>query len=131
MLQDQKRLQEQLTNEKETLFGSRPSPIKTGVNIPKKANGGATPARVNGNGTPLNRRLSLGNAPVQPPATPEPARANGVNSSRLGSAAVSKTSKQEKCRPAAPVLNPLEINKEDNAFLQAGNGLDPTSPKST
>ncbi|KAI5057547.1 hypothetical protein GOP47_0027562 [Adiantum capillus-veneris] len=55
---DQKRLHEQLVNEQETLFGTKPSPngrtpLKKGV---------ANNSRLNGGSTPASRRISLGGA---------------------------------------------------------------------
>ncbi|KAJ7567072.1 hypothetical protein O6H91_02G131400 [Diphasiastrum complanatum] len=108
-LRDQKRLQEQLINEKETLFGSRPSPFKA-LNG-KKTQGGL---RVNGNpaGTPGNRRLSIGGAMLHPgtPDTLMP-RVNGVTPSRLGMSG-GKESKKDKSRPTAPA-NFVALPKEE------------------
>ncbi|CAK9250573.1 unnamed protein product [Sphagnum jensenii] len=42
-LRDQKKIQEQLITEQETLFGSKPSPIKTTLSS-KKAYGGSCPS---------------------------------------------------------------------------------------
>lgn len=90
-LRDQKRLQEQLATEQETLFGSRPSPhkalsAKKGLSI-----------RPNGN-TP-SRRLSLGGALLQTEAP----RKNGVTPVRTG---------KDKVRPSAPV-NYVAFPKDD------------------
>ncbi|MCO5614528.1 hypothetical protein L7F22_068811 [Adiantum nelumboides] len=90
-MRDQKRLQEQLTTEQETLFGSRPSPhkalsAKKGLSI-----------RSNGN-TP-SRRLSLGGALLQSEAP----RKNGVTPIRTG---------KDKMRPSAPV-NYVAFPKDD------------------
>ncbi|KAH9322179.1 hypothetical protein KI387_016818, partial [Taxus chinensis] len=86
-LRDQKRFHEQVTSEQESLFGSRPSPSRQ--HSSKK---GAGP-RTNGssaNGTPLNRRLSLG---VQQAGT------NGVTPVRQSA---SKEGKREHSRPGVP-----------------------------
>ncbi|BBN18307.1 Ase1/PRC1/MAP65 family protein [Marchantia polymorpha subsp. ruderalis] len=123
---DQKRLQEQLMNEQEVLFGSRPSPNKGGMSA-KKAGGGL---RANGNGgtTQANRRLSLGGAMLQP-SNPEllMPRVNGVTPSRLSSINGAKSGKLTQ-RPTAP-LNYVAINKEDTASLASAGGSDPTSPQ--
>ncbi|KAG6552232.1 hypothetical protein Mapa_006081 [Marchantia paleacea] len=116
---DQKRLQEQLMNEQEVLFGSRPSPNKGGMSA-KKAGGGL---RANGNGgtTQANRRLSLGGAMLQP-SNPEllMPRVNGVTPSRLSSINGAKSGKLTQ-RPTAP-LNYVAINKEDTASLASAGG---------
>jgi hypothetical protein len=117
-LRDQKKIQEQLITEQETLFGSKPSPIKANLSS-KKANGGSRPS-VGGTGSQPNRRLSLGNALMQP-ATPELLRTNGVTTpSRLG-ASVGKDTKRERARPVAP-LNYVALNKDDNAGLNSAGG---------
>ncbi|CAM6070002.1 unnamed protein product [Sphagnum tenellum] len=118
-LRDQKKIQEQLITEQETLFGSKPSPIKANLSS-KKGNGGSRPS-VGGTGSQPNRRLSLGNALMQP-ATPELLRTNGVTTtpSRLG-ASVGKDTKRERARPVAP-LNYVALNKDDNAGLNSAGG---------
>jgi len=93
-------IQEQLITEQETLFGSKPSPIKTALSS-KKAYGGSCPS-LGGttSASQPNRRLSLGIASMQP-ATPEFSRPNGVmTNSRLG-ASMGKDMKRERSRPAA------------------------------
>ncbi|KAJ7558635.1 hypothetical protein O6H91_04G049300 [Diphasiastrum complanatum] len=114
-LRDQKRLQEQLINEKETLFGSRPSPYK--VKIGKKSQAGL---RVNGSqgGTPGNRRLSVVGA--HHPGTPDTLmpRVNGVTPARLATS-VGKELKKDKSRPAAPV-NFVAMPKEDFGSIFSG-----------
>ncbi|CAM6043679.1 unnamed protein product [Sphagnum compactum] len=114
-LRDQKKIQEQLITEQETLFGSKPSPGKTTLSS-KKANGGSRPS-VGGAGSQPNRRLSMGNALMQP-VTPELSRTNGVATySRLGAAStVGRDTKRERPRPAAP-LNYVALNKDDTTGL--------------
>jgi hypothetical protein len=118
LLQDQKKIQEQLITEQETLFGSKP--IKANLSS-KKGNGGSRPS-VGGTGSQPNRRLSLGNALMQP-ATPELLRTNGVTTtpSRLG-ASVGKDTKRERARPVAP-LNYVALNKDDNAGLNSAGDI--------
>ncbi|KAJ7552872.1 hypothetical protein O6H91_06G073700 [Diphasiastrum complanatum] len=120
---DQKRLQEQLMTEQETLFGSRPSPNKI-INGKRNQNG----LRTNGNHTPTNRRLSLGAAMLQSATsdllTP---RINGVTPSRLA-AQLGKDSKKERSRPSAPA-NYVALPKEDAVSLSSACGSDPTSPQ--
>ncbi|KAH7431647.1 hypothetical protein KP509_08G058500 [Ceratopteris richardii] len=94
-LRDQKRLQDQLATEQETLFGSRPSPHKA-----LSAKKGLS-TRPNGN-TP-NRRLSLGGAFLQT----EVSRKNGGISVRAG---------KDKSRPSAPV-NYVAFAKDDAVSL--------------
>lgn len=124
LVQDHKRLQEQLMNEQETLFGSRPSPNKTGMSA-KKVSGGLR-ANVNGTGTPANRRLSLG-GPMHQPSNPDLLlpRVNGVTPSRLS---VPNGKANGKQRPSAP-SNYVAIPKEDTASLASAGGSDPTSPQ--
>lgn len=122
LVQDQKKIQEQLITEQETLFGSKPSPGKTTLSS-KKANGGSRPS-VGGAGSQPNRRLSMGNALMQP-VTPELSRTNGVATySRLGGAStVGRDTKRERPRPAAP-LNYVALNKDDTTGLpSAGDQL--------
>eukprot|EP00250_Pteridium_aquilinum_P008352 c17878_g1_i1 orf=469-2196(+) len=94
-LRDQKRLQEQLATEQETLFGSRPSPHKA-----LSAKKGLS-LRSNGNAT--SRRLSLGGALLQTEAP----RKNGVTPVRTG---------KDKVRPSAPV-NYVAFPKDDALSL--------------
>ncbi|CAK9878470.1 unnamed protein product [Sphagnum jensenii] len=75
-LRDQKKIQEQLITEQETLFGSKPSPIKTTLSS-KKAYGGSCPSLGGTTASQPNRQLSLGTALMQP-VTPEFSRPNGV-----------------------------------------------------
>ncbi|KAG9445290.1 hypothetical protein H6P81_016630 [Aristolochia fimbriata] len=102
-MRDQKRFHEQINTEQESLFGSRPSPVRPLG--PKKvvgprANGSAT------NGTP-NRRLSLQSG------------GSGVRS-------MTKDGKSSN-RPAAPV-NYVAIAKEDAASHVSGSEPAPSSP---
>eukprot|EP01018_Ginkgo_biloba_P014068 Gb_13525 [translate_table: standard] len=98
-IRDQKRFHEQLTTEQETLFGSRPSPNRPLAS--KKIVGPRTNGS-SGNGTPLNRRLSLG---VQQ------AGANGVTPVRQAMSA-SKDGKREQSRPVVPA-NYVALPKEE------------------
>lgn len=121
ILQDQKKLQEQLLNEKESLFGSKPSPSKNALN-PRRAGIGSRASSIGGGQqTVPNRRLSLGNAIMQP-GTPEFTR-NG-NLTRLGSSAA-KDQKPGRPRPTAP-SNYVSINKDD---ASSAGGSAPTSPR--
>ncbi|CAM6085418.1 unnamed protein product [Calypogeia fissa] len=115
---DHKRLQEQLMNEQETLFGSRPSPNKTGMSA-KKTGG----LRANGNGGTANRRLSLGGANLQP-SNPDllVPRVNGVTPSRLSTA--NGKANGGKQRPSAPT-NYVAIPKEDTASLASAGAPNP------
>lgn len=88
---DQKRLQEQLATEQETLFGSRPSPHKA-----LSAKKGLS---LRSNGIAPNRRLSMGGALLQTEAT----RKNGVTPVRAG---------KDKVRPSGPV-NYVAFPKDD------------------
>ncbi|KAL3676137.1 hypothetical protein R1sor_026085 [Riccia sorocarpa] len=123
---DQKRLQEQLMNEQEVLFGSRPSPNK-GPMTAKKPGGGL---RANGgNGTTTaSRRLSLGGSMLQSNNAGESLmpRVNGVTPSRLGSGNSGKGGGKLTQRPVAP-LNYVAINKEDAASLASAGGSDNSS----
>ncbi len=108
-------IHEQLITEQETLFGSKPSPIKTTLSS-KKAYGGSCPS-LGGttSASQPNRRLSLGIALMQP-ATPEFSRPKGVmTNSRLG-ASMGKDMKRERSRPAA-ALNYVALNKDELAGL--------------
>ncbi|KAJ7561678.1 hypothetical protein O6H91_03G037300 [Diphasiastrum complanatum] len=111
-LRDKKRLQGQLMNEQETLFGSRPSPNKSTTRKGQNglhANGAVSPF------TPANnRRLSLGGAMLQTP-TPE-----SLTRSRLGTSA-SKESRKEQLRPAGVAVRNF-ISKDDTAGALASGG---------
>eukprot|EP01018_Ginkgo_biloba_P006073 Gb_25382 [translate_table: standard] len=103
-LRDQKRLQEQLATEQETLFGSRPSPGRPLAS--KKTLG----QRGNGNnvtGTPSNRRLSV--TPVR----------QGVSASKDG--------KREHSKPLLPV-NYVALSKDDSASQVSENDSTASSP---
>jgi hypothetical protein len=118
-LRDQKKIQEQLITEQETLFGSKPSPIKTTLSS-KKAYGGSRPSLGGTTASQPNRRLSLGTALMQP-VTPEFSRANGgMTHSRLG-ASMGKDTKRERSRPAA-ALNYVALNKDEMAGLASTGG---------
>ncbi|KAH9561477.1 hypothetical protein CY35_05G023900 [Sphagnum magellanicum] len=116
-LRDQKKLQEQMMNEKETLFGSKPSPIKAALSS-KKANG-VSRTSVGGTGSQVSRRLSLGSAIMQP-GTESP-QANAKNGSRL----TGKHMKQEHTRPKAS----LNLNKDELPGVAPIGGSAPTSPR--
>jgi protein regulator of cytokinesis 1 len=108
-MQDQKKLQEQLLNEKETLFGSKPSPSKNIVN-PRRAGIGSRASSIGGSQHSVpNRRLSLGNA-IMHPGTPEFTR-NGIPT-RMGSS--TKDMKPVRARAAAP-SNFVSNNKDDSS----------------
>ncbi|CAM6059572.1 unnamed protein product [Sphagnum tenellum] len=114
-----KKIQEQLITEQETLFGSKPSPIKTTLNS-KKAYGGSCPSLGGTTASQPNWRLSLGIALMQP-MTPEFSRPNGVmTNSRLG-ASMGKDGKRKRSRPAA-ALNYVALNKDDMAGLAFTGG---------
>ncbi|KAH9574264.1 hypothetical protein CY35_01G047700 [Sphagnum magellanicum] len=118
-LRDQKKIQEQLITEQETLFGSKPSPIKTTLSS-KKAYGGSRPSLGGTTASQPNRRLSLGTALMQP-VTPEFSRPNGVTThSHLG-ASMGKDTKRERSRPAA-ALNYVALNKDEMAGLTSTGG---------
>ena len=120
-LQDQKKLQEQLLNEKETLFGSKPSPSKNVINS-RRAGIGSRASSIGGSQQPAsNRRLSLGNA-IMHSGTPEFTR-NGIPI-RMGSS--TKDIKPGRARPAAP-SNYVSISKDDS---NSAGGSVPTSPRS-
>lgn len=97
-LRDQKKYQEQISTDPETVFGSRPSPARPGSANKKgpRANGGS-------NGTP-NRRLSLNN------------HQNGTRSSKEG-----------KIRPAAPV-NYVAVSKDDDSSHISASDTIPATP---
>jgi protein regulator of cytokinesis 1 len=120
-LRDQKKIQEQMMNEKETLFGSKPSPIKPALTS-KKANG-VSRTSVGANGSQPNRRLSLGSAIMQP-GTPEAPRTNGTNGSRANG----KDMKRDRTQPAA-ALNYMNPNKDEVVGLASAGGSAPTSPR--
>lgn len=120
-LRDQKKLQEQLLNEKESLFGSKPSPSKIAIN-PRRAGIGSRASSIGTRQESVpNRRLSLGSAIMQP-ATPEFTR-NG-SFTRTGSS-VGKDMKPGRPRPAAP-SNHIVNSKDDPS--SAGSSV-PTSPR--
>ncbi|KAG0560898.1 hypothetical protein KC19_9G023200 [Ceratodon purpureus] len=124
-LRDHKKVQEQLQTEKETLFGSKPSPAKGVLSI-KKGERGPRMSNIGPNGHnnhPANRRLSLGSALMQPPATPELSR-NGSTNSRAH-ASNGKDLKRERGRPTAP-SNYVAIDKENSS---SGGGSAPVSPR--
>ncbi|KAH8958725.1 hypothetical protein BDL97_06G041200 [Sphagnum fallax] len=126
-LRDQKKIQEQLITEQETLFGSKPSPIKTTLSS-KKAYGGSCPSLGGTTASQPNQRLSLGIALMQL-VTLEFSRPNGVmTNSRLG-ASMGKDTKRERSRPAA-ALNYVALNKDEMARLAstAAKGSAGTSP---
>lgn len=68
---DQKKLQGQLIAEQEALYGSKPSPSKTGKKAPRMSTGGAS-----------NRRLSLGGTMIQTPKPDYSAKATSRPGSR-------------------------------------------------
>jgi len=89
----------------------------------KKAERGPRISNIGANGhTPASRRLSLGNAIMQP-ATPELSR-NGCANSRIA-ASNGKDSKRERVRHAAP-LSFVAIDKEN---ASTGGGSAPVSPR--
>lgn len=120
-LRDHKKVQEQLLTEKETLFGSKPSPAKS----TKKPDRGPRMSNIGANGhTPASRRLSLGSALMQP-ATPDWSR-NGPAISWMASSGNGKADlKRDRVRPAAPP-NFVAIDKEKPSF---GGGSAPLSPR--
>jgi hypothetical protein len=77
--QDHKKIQEQMMNEKQTLFALKPSPLKVPLSS-KKVNG-VSHTIVGGNGPQPNRRLSPGCA-IPQPGTPKPSGTNGLNVSQ-------------------------------------------------
>ncbi|XAR56739.1 hypothetical protein NMG60_11037324 [Bertholletia excelsa] len=102
-LRDQKKFNEQLSTEQDTIFGSRPSPGRSSLGSKKvvgpRANGGA-------NGTP--RRLSL-------------------NSHQNGSRSINKEGKRDTTRPVVS-MNYVAISKEDAASHVSGTEPVPASP---
>ncbi|CAK9278160.1 unnamed protein product [Sphagnum jensenii] len=118
-LRDQKKIQEQLITEQETLFGSKPSPIKTTLSS-KKAYGGSCPSLGGTIASQPNQRLSLGNALMQP-VTPEFSRPNGVMTNSRLDASMGKDTKREHSRPAA-ALNYVALNKDEMAGLASTGG---------
>lgn len=128
LFQDHKKVREQMITEKETLFGSRPSPAK-GTLSAKKGERGPRISNIggaNGHTPAASRRLSLGSNAImqqkQPEATPELSRNGSLNSRANGKhrpAAVSVTA-------AAPAAVTASIEKE-NACTDNGRSA-PTSP---
>lgn len=101
-MRDQKKFHEQLNTEQESIFGSKPSPVRPLVTkkvVAPRSNGGA-------NGTP-GRRLSL-------------------NAHQNGSRSTNKDGKRDN-RPVAPV-NYVAISKEDAASHVSGTDPIPTTP---
>jgi len=78
-LRDHKKIQDQMMNEKQTLFALKPSPPKAPLSS-KKVNG-VSRTIVSGNGPQPNRRLSPGSA-IPQPGTTEPSGTNGLNVSQ-------------------------------------------------
>jgi hypothetical protein len=78
-LRDHKKIQEQMMNEKQTLFALKPSPLKVPLSS-KKVNG-VSHTSVGGNGPQPNRRLSPGSA-IPQPGTTKPSGTNGLNVSQ-------------------------------------------------
>lgn len=108
--------------EKETLFGSKPSPAKGALST-KKVDRGPRISNIGANGhTPASRRLSLGNAIMQP-AAPELSR-NGCVNSRI-TASNGKDLKRDRVRHAAP-LSFVATDKENTS---TGGGSAPASPR--
>lgn len=110
VLQDHKKVREQMITEKETLFGSRPSPAKGPLSA-KKGERGPRISNVggaNGHTPAASRRLSLGsNAIMQPAATPTPELSrNGSLNSRANGKAVKSEG------PSAAVATPATVEKE-------------------
>ncbi|XP_024380460.1 65-kDa microtubule-associated protein 1 isoform X1 [Physcomitrium patens] len=125
-LKNHKKVQEQMLTEKETLFGSRPSPAKPAPLSSKKAERGPRISNIGGNGhNPASRRLSMGDAIMQPPATPELSRNGSTNSRNPASNGNGKEMKRERTKPAAPVSN-VAIEKE---ITSTDGGSAPTSPR--
>lgn len=119
-MRDQKKLQDQLLNEKESLFGSKPSPSRNAMN-PRRAGIGSRASSIGGSQQALpNRRLSLGNAIMQP-GTPEFNR-NGNNTISRAGSLVSKDAKPGRPRPAAP-SNYVAIHKDDASSAGGKNGV--------
>lgn len=115
-----------MLTEKETLFGSRPSPAKPAPLSSKKAERGPRISNIGGNGhNPASRRLSMGDAIMQPPATPELSRNGSTNSRNPASNGNGKEMKRERTKPAAPVSN-VAIEKE---ITSTDGGSAPTSPR--
>ncbi|KAF5178458.1 65-kDa microtubule-associated protein [Thalictrum thalictroides] len=102
-MRDQKRFNEQLTTEQESLFGSKPTPSRSIG--PKKV----VALRGNGNATP--RRLSM---------NPHQSGGNGMRST-------AKEGKRDVTRPIAPV-NYVALAKEDAASHASNTESIPASP---
>ncbi|XP_057829012.1 65-kDa microtubule-associated protein 1 [Cryptomeria japonica] len=111
---DQKRFHEQLTTEQESLFGSRPSPSRQ---LSSKKGAASRTNGSSANGTPLNRRLSLGGQQVG---------TNGVTPVRQGMSA-SKEGKREHSRPGA-LVNYVALAKEDSISQVSENESALSSP---
>ena len=98
LIQDQKKLQEQIVPEQDAVFGTRPSPhrpssVKKGLSVRSNNN---TPVNV----TP-NRRLSMAGSYL-----------NTDTSTKKAGITPVRSVKKEKIRPSAPV-NYVAIGKED------------------
>ncbi|XXG51277.1 hypothetical protein AAC387_Pa02g5089 [Persea americana] len=108
---DQKKLQDILLTERESIYGSKPSPKRS--NSLKKPNG----VRMNGNGTmtPTPRRLSVGSA------TPE------LLTPRSHSGRHNGYFKQMRRLSTAP-LNFVALQKEDTISFASVCGSEPGSP---
>lgn len=110
--QDQKKLQDLLLNERESIYGSKPSPRRAS-SFRMSGNG----YRGNGNGsmTPTPRRSSAG-SPTMEPMTPRSysSRQNGF-------------SKEMRRLTTAP-LNFVAIPKEDTISYSSVYGSEPGSP---
>lgn len=117
-LRDQRKLHEQLLNEKESLFGSKPSPSKNALNLRRAGVGSRASSIGGGQQTVPNRRLSLGNA-IMHPGTPESTRIGGCT--RQGFSG-NKEVKPSRSRPAAP-SNYVAIQKDDNTSAGGKHGV--------
>ncbi|KAH7331456.1 hypothetical protein KP509_20G034400 [Ceratopteris richardii] len=145
---DQKRLQEQLMNEQETLFGTKPSP---NGRTPLKR--GVTGSRLNGSSTPASRRVSLGGAmlhqesaavmrlnftPVRnervignmlPQESPAVRRVSVITPAKSGVTPIStnKESRTKTAHTPASVNRVLLPSEEDDAALQGSHHMKHTS----
>ena len=110
-LQDQKKLRDMLLTERESIYGSKPSPKRS--NSIKKQNG----VRANGNGsmTPTPRRYSVGSA------TPELLTPRSCTGRQNG------YFKQMRRLSTAP-LNFVALPKEDTISFASFCGSEPGSP---
>ncbi|EFJ35080.1 hypothetical protein SELMODRAFT_21497, partial [Selaginella moellendorffii] len=98
-MRDQKKLQDQLLTEQESIFGSKPSSTPRSSSIKK--------AQPRSNGM-MSRRLSLGGALLQP-VSPETPRTNGHRLSTPGG------NNRRDSRPLATVpLNFVAVSKDDS-----------------